>query len=285
MHSHRRARLLKALDLEVWTRRAAPGSVAIDEPATPSDARIAAGPPPPWEVSEPSPVAIAAARPAVRSAPRQPAAAQPLGLLAEPEPAAPPYVAPADWAGLAAAVSTCTRCKLCKTRTKTVFGVGPEDAPLMVIGEGPGADEDQRGEPFVGAAGKLLDEMLNSIGRTRASNVYIANVVKCRPPGNRDPEADEVAACRPFLDRQIELLKPRLILALGRIAAQRLLGSSAPLSKLRGPLHRYGAAATPVQVSYHPAYLLRTPADKAKTWADLKDLHRVLAAAPAAPSS
>jgi len=242
MQSHRRARLLKALDLEVWTRRAAPGSVTTEVPAMPVDARFDASPPPPWEVSEP-PAAIAAARPAVRPAPRPPAAAPPLSLLVEAEPAEPPYVAPADWAGLAAAVSTCTRCKLCKTRTKTVFGVGPEDAPLMVIGEGPGADEDQRGEPFVGAAGKLLDEMLNSVGRTRTRNVYIANVVKCRPPGNRDPEADEVAACRPFLDRQIELLKPRLILALGRIAAQRLLGSTAPLSKLRGPLHRYGPAA------------------------------------------
>lgn len=279
MHSLRRVRLLKALDLEVWTRRDAPRPASLDVP----DAPVFAGEaPPPWEITEP---ALAARVIAPRPVPRPVAAAAPMSLLAEPEPAVPAYIAPSDWAGLAAAVASCTRCKLCKTRTKTVFGVGPEDAPLMVIGEGPGADEDQRGEPFVGAAGKLLDEMLNSLGRTRASNVYIANVVKCRPPGNRDPESDEVAACRPFLDRQIELLKPRLILALGRIAAQRLLGSTAPLSKLRGPQHQYGAAATPVLVSYHPAYLLRTPADKAKSWDDLKAVHRFLAAASASRSS
>ena len=260
MEAHRRARLLRALDLDVWTARA---------PAAPA--------PVPAQVPAPESVAGDASVPAAVPRPPRAAAALPLTLLPEPVPAAvPAYRAPADWAGLADAVSTCTRCKLSRTRTKAVFGTGPVDAPLMVIGEGPGAEEDARGEPFVGAAGKLLDEMLKSIGRTRASNVYIANVVKCRPPGNRDPEADEVAACRPFLDRQIELLKPKLILALGRIAAQRLLGSTAPLSKLRGPQHVYGVAGTPVLVSYHPAYLLRTPGDKLKSWVDLKQVHRFL---------
>lgn len=280
MQSHHRARLLKALDLEVWTRRAAPRPV-------PAQAETEADMAPPWEVTEPA--AVSAPMPprvvVPRPVPRLAAAPAPLSLLPEPEPAAPPYVAPADWDGLADAVASCTRCKLCKTRTKTVFGVGPRDASLLVIGEGPGADEDQRGEPFVGKAGKLLDEMLNSIGRARASNAYIANVVKCRPPGNRDPESDEVAACRPFLDRQIELIRPKLILALGRIAAQRLLGSDAPLSKLRGPLHVYGPAQTPVLISYHPAYLLRSPGEKAKSWADLKRVHRLLVEAGAAVSA
>lgn len=268
MEAHRRARLLRALDLEVWLPRGAPSSL-------PADAGIAAAVESPQVDAAMPPPSGRSPRPVVT--PIRPAAPPLPGLLPEAEAAALPYVAPADWAGLAEAVKTCTRCKLCKTRTNTVFGVGPQDAPLLVIGEGPGAEEDARGEPFVGAAGKLLDEMLKSVGRTRSSNVYIANVVKCRPPGNRDPESDEVAACRPFLDRQIELLKPKLILALGRIAAQRLLSSSAPLSKLRGPQHAYGAANTPVLISYHPAYLLRTPSDKAKSWVDLKQVHRFLA--------
>jgi len=261
MEAHRRARLLRALDLDVWTTRAATAGA--------SEGLVSNEP-----IARP-----AATIPAPMAAVRRPRADVPLppSLLLDPEPVAPSYVPPADWAGLAEAVRTCTRCKLCKTRTNTVFGVGPQDAPLLVIGEGPGAEEDARGEPFVGAAGKLLDEMLKSVGRSRSSNVYIANVVKCRPPGNRDPESDEVAACRPFLDRQIELLKPRLILALGRIAAQRLLSSSAPLSKLRGPQHAYGAGNTPVLISYHPAYLLRTPSDKLKSWVDLKQVHRFLA--------
>ena len=260
MEAHRRARLLRALDLDVWIPRDAASALAVAEPV----------------VTEP-PVAAAPAFSRQPIKPSRPVAPPLPGLLPDAESAAPPYVAPADWSGLAEAVKTCTRCKLCKTRTNTVFGVGPQDAPLLVIGEGPGAEEDARGEPFVGAAGKLLDEMLKSVGRSRSRNVYIANVVKCRPPGNRDPESDEVAACRPFLDRQIELLKPKLILALGRIAAQRLLSSTAPLSKLRGPQHAYGPANTPVLISYHPAYLLRTPSDKLKSWVDLKQVHRFLA--------
>jgi uracil-DNA glycosylase family 4 len=186
------------------------------------------------------------------------------------------YVAPGDWDGLRAAVKVCERCKLCPTRTQTVFGVGVENASLMVVGEGPGADEDAQGEPFVGRAGKLLDEMLKSIGRSRKENVFIANVVKCRPPGNRDPQPDEAEACRPFLERQIELVKPKLIVALGRIAAQRLLQTDEPLSKLRGPLHQYGLLKTPLFITYHPAYLLRSPREKAKSWEDMKKVYHFL---------
>jgi DNA polymerase len=190
----------------------------------------------------------------------------------------PVAAAPLGWDELKAAVAGCTACKLCKTRANTVFGVGNDAAPLMVVGEGPGADEDAQGEPFVGRAGKLLDEMLKAIGRSRASNVFIATVVKCRPPGNRDPEPDEVEACRGYLDAQIAHVKPKLIVALGRIAAQRLLSSDEPLSRLRGPLHAYGADATPVFVTYHPAYLLRSPKEKAKSWEDLKKIAQHLAA-------
>lgn len=177
---------------------------------------------------------------------------------------------------LQAAVDRCTACSLSKTRNKAVFGVGPETAPLMVIGEGPGADEDMRGEPFVGRAGKLLDEMLKAIGCSRADNTYVTNVVKCRPPGNRDPLVVEAEACRSYLDQQIAFIKPKLIVGLGRIAAQRLLSTELPLSKLRGQLHQYGGSATPVLLTYHPAYLLRSPREKAKAWTDLKSIHRFL---------
>jgi DNA polymerase len=261
MESTRRSRLLRALDIDVFQPRQASVSPA------PETTAIEAAPP----RNEIRRVVAVPLQP--RPQPQlQTPAAEPQFI---PEPMT--YTAPSDWPGLAAAVSDCQRCKLCSTRTKTVFGVGPRNAPLLIVGEGPGADEDAQGEPFVGRAGKLLDEMLRSIGRTRAENTYIANVVKCRPPGNRDPEADEVAACRPYLDRQIELIKPRLIVALGRIAAQRLLSTDAPLSKLRGPVYEYGAAKTPVMITYHPAYLLRSPGEKAKSWQDLKRVHRFLA--------
>lgn len=189
---------------------------------------------------------------------------------------APLVEVPRDWTGLRAMVADCTRCKLCATRTQAVFGVGPEQATLMVVGEGPGADEDAQGEPFVGRAGKLLDEMLAAIGRSRRENTFIANVVKCRPPGNRDPEPDEAEACRPYLEQQIRLVKPRLIVALGRVAAQRLLSTDQPLGKLRGPMHHYGPDRTPLLITYHPAYLLRSPREKAKSWEDLKKVWRFL---------
>jgi uracil-DNA glycosylase family 4 len=171
------------------------------------------------------------------------------------------------WLELKQAVSGCTQCGLHKSRTQTVFGVGDENADWMLIGEAPGAEEDRLGDPFVGQAGKLLDSMLAAIDLHRARNVYIANVLKCRPPGNRNPEPGEVAKCTPHLLRQIELVKPKLILAMGRFAAQTLLGTDASIASLRGKVHRY--AGVPLIVTYHPAYLLRTLPDKAKAWEDL----------------
>jgi len=172
-----------------------------------------------------------------------------------------------EWIPLREAVSGCTKCSLHKTRTQTVFGVGDENADWMLIGEAPGAEEDRLGDPFVGQAGKLLDSMLAAICLSRRENVYIANVLKCRPPGNRNPAPEEVEKCTPHLLQQIELIKPRLILAMGRFAAQTLLNSDASIASLRGRLHRY--AGVPLIVTYHPAYLLRTLEDKAKAWEDL----------------
>ncbi|MGH8506414.1 MAG: uracil-DNA glycosylase [Stenotrophobium sp.] len=258
MKDSKHQRLLKALEIDAWVRRdAPPARDAAPDPATLAQAVEPAAPrrrgrPPLNRVATDVPAIAAAA--VVRT----------------------DYVAPSDWAGLREAVKACTRCKLCPTRTQTVFGVGAEHAPLMVVGEGPGADEDAQGEPFVGRAGKLLDELLKSIGHSRKDNVFIANVVKCRPPGNRDPAPDEAEACRPFLERQIQLVKPKLIVALGRIAAQRLLQTDEPLSRLRGPMHRYGPDNTPLFITYHPAYLLRSPREKAKSWSDLKKVHRFL---------
>ena len=182
-----------------------------------------------------------------------------------------------EWIPLKAAVSGCTKCGLHKTRTQTVFGVGDENADWMLIGEAPGAEEDRLGDPFVGQAGKLLDNMLAAIGLSRRKNVYIANVLKCRPPGNRNPTPEEVGQCTPHLLQQIELIKPRLILAMGRFAAQTLLESDASIASLRGRLHSY--AGVPLIVTYHPAYLLRTLEDKAKAWEDLVFAKKTLSGA------
>jgi DNA polymerase len=176
-------------------------------------------------------------------------------------------VALMDWAQLKAKVAGCTDCKLRAGCTQTVFGVGDEKAQWMLVGEAPGSEEDRLGEPFVGQAGKLLDNMLAAISLERGRNVYIANVLKCRPPGNRNPESDEVAKCSPHLLRQIALIQPKLIVAMGRFAAQTLLGSDATIASLRGKVHRF--AGVPLIVTYHPAYLLRNLPDKSKAWADL----------------
>jgi uracil-DNA glycosylase len=197
-----------------------------------------------------------------------------------PEPGEP-GAGTAAWEALAGEVSACTRCALHRGRTQTVFGVGRRDARLLVIGEAPGAEEDRQGEPFVGRAGQLLNAMLAAIDLEREA-VYIANVLKCRPPGNRDPRPEEAAQCTPYLDRQIELIRPEVILAVGRIAAQWLLQSDVPIGRLRGQVLRYGAAGTPLVVSYHPAYLLRTPLAKAKAWEDLKLLRQLLSRGPGA---
>lgn len=177
-------------------------------------------------------------------------------------------IAPASgWDELKTQVKVCTACKLREGCTQTVFGVGDENADWLFVGEGPGADEDERGEPFVGQAGKLLDNMLASIKLKRGNNVYIANVVKCRPPNNRAPEADEVATCLPYLKQQITLIKPKLIVALGKTAATALLSKEATLGSMRGTFHDFHGI--PLLVTYHPAYLLRSPAEKAKAWEDL----------------
>jgi uracil-DNA glycosylase len=173
-----------------------------------------------------------------------------------------------DWESLEARVGACTRCPLHAGRTRIVFGVGDRRADWLIVGEAPGAEEDQRGEPFVGRAGKLLDAMLLAVGLARRQ-VYIANVVKCRPPENRDPRPEEAASCAPFLERQIELLRPKVMLAVGKVAAQRLLGVDAPVGQLRGRIHRYGPAGIPLVVTWHPAYLLRRPEAKAGAWRDL----------------
>jgi DNA polymerase len=173
-----------------------------------------------------------------------------------------------EWPALKAEVAGCTACALHAKRNKTVFGVGDENADWLFVGEGPGADEDAQGDPFVGQAGKLLDNMLAAIQLKRGENVYIANVVKCRPPGNRNPEPAEALACEPYLHRQIDLIRPKLIVALGRVAAANLLATDASVASLRGRVHEY--RGTPLIVTYHPAYLLRTLADKAKAWVDLR---------------
>jgi len=179
-----------------------------------------------------------------------------------------------DWAQLKAKVAGCTDCKLRAGCQQTVFGVGDERADWLLVGEAPGSEEDRLGEPFVGQAGKLLDNMLAAISLSRGRNVYIANVLKCRPPGNRNPEPDEVAKCLPHLQRQIDLIQPKLILAMGRFASQALLGTDATIASLRGRVHRY--AGVPLVVTYHPAYLLRNLPDKAKAWADLRFAVRTL---------
>jgi DNA polymerase len=198
---------------------------------------------------------------------------------APPETVVPPVIAPSavtspDWTALEEAVRTCTHCALHSTRTQTVFGVGNRRAQWMFVGEAPGADEDRQGEPFVGAAGKLLNAMLAALGLKR-EQVYIANVLKCRPPNNRDPQADEVEHCEPYLIRQIELLQPKLIVALGRHAAHSLLKTDLALARLRGQPLSY--QNIPLVVTYHPAYLLRTPSDKRKAWEDLRRARSIIA--------
>lgn len=241
-----RAQYLQAMGIEAWRLRV-PAESAQSAVA---DAR-----------SEPRPLTTA---PASRPSPAAPATAN-----------LDPATASLEWDALQQQVAACTRCDLHRSRTQTVFGVGSRTAEWLVIGEAPGAEEDARGEPFVGRAGKLLDNMLAAINLDRTKNVYIANILKCRPPNNRDPQSEEVAQCEPYLQQQIALLRPRLILAVGRIAAQNLLKTDTPLARLRGRVHRYGAAQTPLIVTYHPAYLLRTPGDKRKAWEDLQLAVRV----------
>jgi uracil-DNA glycosylase family 4 len=183
------------------------------------------------------------------------------------------------WSELQQCVTDCTRCELAKSRTKTVFGVGDQGADWMIIGEAPGAEEDRRGEPFVGRAGKMLDAMLRAIGQRR-DTVFIANILKCRPPNNRDPKPAEAAECRAYLERQIALVQPKVILAVGKIAAQNLTGSDDPVGQMRGRPHDLNGI--PLVVTYHPAYLLRSPSQKRKSWSDLCLAGRLLSEATGA---
>jgi len=184
-------------------------------------------------------------------------------------------IARMEWPGLKATVKDCTACGLRAGCRQTVFGVGDEQAQWLLVGEAPGAEEDRLGEPFVGQAGKLLDNMLAAIGLARGKDVYIANVLKCRPPGNRNPEPEEVATCSPYLVRQVELIRPKLILAMGRFAVQSLLDTDATIGSLRGTVHQY--RGVPLIVTYHPAYLLRNLPDKSKAWADLRFAKKTMA--------
>lgn len=286
----RRAQFLEVLGIPAeWVLRqradGEPQALALPEAGevATTDAPLSAAPAvPAVAIAEARPVAEApVAAVAQAAAPTPPAEASvtiarapatPLLVPAGPEPGSAQAdreaaIATMDWPALEAAVAGCTACGLCQTRTNTVFGVGDRQAEWMLIGEAPGENEDQQGEPFVGQAGKLLDNMLGALGLARGRNVFIANVLKCRPPGNRNPEPDEVAQCEPFLRRQIALVKPRVIVVLGRFAAQSLLRSTTPIGKLRGTVHTY--EGIPVVVTYHPAYLLRTLTDKARAWEDL----------------
>jgi len=245
----RRLKYLEAIGITAWQRRAAwaPGGAGVPDAAAPG---AAAAP-----VAAPA----AAATPVEALGPAEPGRAASSG---------PGQDTAAAWKALEDAVRPCTRCALHSTRTQTVFGVGRRDADLFVIGEAPGADEDLKGEPFVGRAGQLLTAMLRAIGLQRR-DVYIANILKCRPPGNRDPQPQEAEACTPYLTQQIALVAPRVILAVGRIAAQWLLQTDTPIGRLRGQTFRYGERGTPLIVTYHPAYLLRSPLAKATAWKDL----------------
>jgi DNA polymerase len=250
MSFSRRVAYLEALGVDVYVRRSlAPGTAtaggapALGAEATPAPA------PESLPAIVPTPTAVVA---------RDPGAAS------------------LEWDPLRERVSACTRCALHETRTQTVFGVGHPGASWMFIGEAPGAEEDRQGEPFVGRAGQLLTSMLKAIG-LRREDVYIANVLKCRPPGNRDPKPEEAGQCRGYLERQIELVSPSIIVAVGRIAAQNLLATDTALARLRGKVHALGPRGWPLVVTYHPAYLLRSPGEKRKAWQDLlfaMQLHR-----------
>ncbi len=270
-----------------WKRRRAAAGVAAADDSALDDVAVVDAALPSGGTASARESAAGAAR-SCTSSPAQPEATIPESTI--PASSAGPSAAEAraariialDWTALVADIAGCTACGLARTRRNTVPGVGDVHADWMFIGEAPGADEDAQGEPFVGQAGRLLDSMLAAIGLQRGSNVYIANVLKCRPPANRSPEPGEIDACKPYLDRQIELVRPKLIVALGKSAAVTLLGTDSSIASLRGRLHRY--RGVPLLVTYPPAYLLRNLPDKAKAWEDLLLARRsVRAAASTAP--
>ena len=252
--TERQRRMLAEMGIRLWSPQAGDASAAEGEARLQGPGGAA--------VAEVAPVSVA-----VRPAPVAGPAAAAVDALPQRAP-----VPGAGWSELREAVAACRACGLCDSRRQTVFGVGHEHARLMVVGEAPGEQEDLRGEPFVGPAGQLLDSMLAAIGLTRQDDtperqVFIANTLKCRPPGNRNPQPEELAACEPFLQQQIALVQPRAILAMGRFAVQALLRSTEPVGRLRGRLHSY--QGVPLVVTYHPAYLLRNLPDKARAWEDL----------------
>ncbi|MBL8339925.1 MAG: uracil-DNA glycosylase [Rubrivivax sp.] len=263
--NERQRAMLRGMGLRVWQ----PPEVSVP----------AAAPEPAQRSLQASGASGAAGAPGVpgTTTPAEPPAGAAAGLprpaLPAADAAAHAAVASADWPELRAAVAACRACRLCEGRKQTVFGVGHLQAHWMIVGEAPGAQEDEQGEPFVGAAGQLLDAMLRALDLSRAAQgeaarrVFIANTLKCRPPGNRNPQPDEMARCEPFLVRQIQLVRPRLILAMGRFAVQTLLRTDEPIGRLRGRVHRY--QGVPLVVTYHPAYLLRNLPDKARAWEDL----------------
>jgi uracil-DNA glycosylase family 4 len=274
---------LQAMGIQVWSLRDAPATApeplpVVSETATVSESVVGEAPvseSPAKQAAVPqsqSDVASANVPPLMDEEPPMPTDDNMPSLdMSEMEapPAAPPRidVSTLDWPELQAAVANCTACELHKTRTQTVFGVGNHAADWMIIGEAPGAEEDKQGEPFVGAAGQLLNNMLRALGLQR-EEVFIANILKCRPPGNRNPHVEEAASCEAFLKRQVELVQPKVILSVGGVSAHNLLKVDTAVSKLRGQVHHY--QGIPVVVTYHPAYLLRKPSEKAKSWADLR---------------
>ena len=303
----RQLALLREMGLTLWWPGAAPRGAEGRRRAARRDEAVAAGPRddaaahPAGDYSAGRPAdhpahhpADAAADPAAAGPPAGPPAAfspqrgaAPISAAPAPTGTRPAGIGQMDWPALRQAVAGCTACDLCRSRTQTVFGVGNERAHWMIVGEAPGEQEDLRGEPFVGRSGQLLDRMLAAVGLTRAEappeqQVFIANTLKCRPPGNRNPQPAEMAQCEPYLLRQIELIQPRIILAMGRFAAQSLLRSDQPIGRLRGQVHTYHGV--PLIVTYHPAYLLRSPADKALAWSDLCLARATLAEQAAAAS-
>lgn len=264
----RRASILREMGLgPIWRTRGAALENAVEQPAslpTPSEVVVEPGRRP----SQPQPEQPR------RPAEPKPGVSSPIVLAPVNSPTSQPphdrrlvHIASLDWDALENDIRACTACRLCESRQQAVPGIGDRNGAWMLVGEGPGAEEDRRGEPFVGAAGQLLDDMLGAIGLTRTKNVYIANAVKCRPPLNRTPQPDEIAACLPYLERQIALVRPKLLIALGRPAALSLLGQEIKINAARGRL--FSHAGVPVVVTYHPAYLLRNQTDKGRAWEDL----------------
>ena len=266
--SHPSRAHLDAIGIPIWRRRRAPAAAGPEAGA------------PAASVVDPTPPSVAGSGQVARAESGAEAAPSPAPRPADASPeTTAPGIAPAPAAAaldaIDAQVRACRKCELHRTRTNTVFGVGPPGAECMFIGEAPGAEEDARGEPFVGRAGRLLDAMLAAIDLARG-DVYIANIVKCRPPRNRDPQAGEIAACSGYLRRQIEAVSPRLLVAAGRVAAQSLLSTTQSIGQLRGRTFRYGEDRLPVVVMYHPAYFLRSPLEKRKAWDDLVRLRSML---------